>query len=1011
MAGTPCSVVLAHYDADVEIGNFGRSSDLDVETEGCRVGEGELDAAEDGAMSGGTLVIGLLNGLTIGLLAVGLVLVYKANRFINLAHAQFGALPAVLLAKGVHEWNIPFWVGFPLVVALGAGTALAAERWFVAPVRAQSRSPLRLLLLTVGISQLLLATTYVPWFIPDPGQQRPYPQPFTVSLEVGGVVLSGMDVLTLVLVPSLILGLAGFLRYSSMGKQIRAAANNPDSARLCGVSVRRVSAVTWAAAGGLATVSAVLAAPGQATFQAASLGPQLLLFTLGAAALGAFVSLPVALVGGLVIGMAGQIVTGITSSSSDGLLATFVVILLFIIVRAKPIAKVFAQAGGAVAERSVTRIPAAVRALPVVRHHRALVCTVGLVVALLAPWLPTLTTEAQRFRLVLVLMFCLIGVSLTVLVGWAGQVSMGHGAIVGLGAFVTARLAPEGVTAPILLLLAGLAGAALLVLTGLPAIRVPGFTLAVITLGLAVVGPAWLLRQEWIGTDRPNAVAFDPPLLPSGLGAITDQLGTYYLALAVLVLGLGAASALRRSVPGRLIVATRDNEQAVATYGVAPTSVKLAVLAVSGMLAGAAGGLWAAAHRVANVDQFTPDLSIAVLAIPVVGGLGSLSGAVLGALVLYVPVYFLAPHLEGLLGDFAKSIGFLLILGGAGQVFTIRQFPNGIAGAIQGRWQRRLDRMAQATGEHPADVPVAQEEAAPFVPITPEAPPTLVVRQAERLLRASAAAGDTLPLVAEDIRLRFGGITALDGASIEVRPGEILGLIGPNGAGKSTLLNVVSGVLTADAGSVRLFGTEVGDLSPDLRAAFGVSRTFQHASLFAGLTVTETIQVALSRRWMVRFSAAMLGAPWSRYAEAATLEEARSVLDRFGLTPWADSLCSDLSTGTRRICDLAAQVASQPRLLLLDEPTGGVAQREAEAFGPLLRRIRDELDCSIVIVEHDMPLLMGLCDRVYAMEAGRVIAEGSPEAVRNDPHVIATYLGTDEVAVNRSGTQLTGSNA
>jgi ABC-type branched-subunit amino acid transport system ATPase component/ABC-type branched-subunit amino acid transport system permease subunit len=961
-------------------------------------------------MTGGTLVIGLLNGLTIGLLAVGLVLVYKANRFINLAHAQFGALPAVLLAKGVNEWSIPFWVGFPLVVGLGAGTALAAERWFVAPVRAQSRSPLRLLLLTVGISQLLLATTYVPWFIPDPGQQRPYPQPFTTSLEVGGVVLGGMDVLTLLLVPTLIVGLAAFLRFSSMGKQIRAAANNPDAARLCGVSVRRVSAVTWAAAGGLATVSAVLAAPGQATFQAASLGPQLLLFTLGAAALGAFVSLPIALVGGLVIGMVGQVVTGITSSSSDGLLATFVVILLFIVVRAKPIAKVFAQAGGAVAERSITRIPAAVRSLPIVRHHHALLCSAGLAVALLAPWLPTLTTEAQRFRLVLVLMFCLIGVSLTVLVGWAGQVSMGHGAILGLGAFVTARLAPEGTTVPILVLLAGIAGAALLVLTGLPAIRVPGFTLAVITLGLAVVGPAWLFRQEWIGTDQPNAVAFDPPLLPTGLGAITDQLGTYYVALAVLVVGLGAASALRRSVPGRLIIATRDNEQAVATYGVAPTSVKLAVLAVSGMLGGAAGALWASAHRVANVDQFTPDLSIAVLAIPVVGGLGSLAGAIVGALALYVPVYFGAPHLEGLLGDFAKSIGFLLLLGGSGQVFTIRQFPNGIAGAVQGRWQRWLDHKASTIGDAPGD-PTGAGANDLFDPIRPEAPPALLVRQAERLLRATTVDLEALPLVAEDVQLRFGGITALDGASIEVRPGEILGLIGPNGAGKSTLLNVVSGVLTADAGSVRLFGTEVGDLAPDLRAAFGVSRTFQHASLFAGLTVTETIQVALSHRWMVGFGAAMVGAPWSRYAEAATLEEARSVLDRFGLTPWAESLCSDLSTGTRRICDLAAQVAAAPKLLLLDEPTGGVAQREAEAFGPLLRRIRDELGCSIVIVEHDMPLLMGLCDRVYAMEAGRVIAEGTPEAVRNDPHVIATYLGTDEVAVNRSGNQLTGSDA
>jgi ABC-type branched-subunit amino acid transport system ATPase component len=238
-----------------------------------------------------------------------------------------------------------------------------------------------------------------------------------------------------------------------------------------------------------------------------------------------------------------------------------------------------------------------------------------------------------------------------------------------------------------------------------------------------------------------------------------------------------------------------------------------------------------------------------------------------------------------------------------------------------------------------------------------------------------------------------------------------VGLIGPNGAGKTTLMNVISGVIDADAGSVRLYGHEVSDLPPDLRAAFGMARTFQDASLFSGLTVRETIQVALSRRWMVRFLPAMAGAPWSRYAEAATGAEADAIIDRFGLRPWADALGSQLSTGTRRICDLACQVAVGPKLLLLDEPTGGVAQREAEAFGPLLRSIRNELDCSVLIVEHDMPLLMGLCDRVYAMQAGSVIAEGTAEQIRNDPRVIATYLGTDPLAVERSDVQLLGNPA
>jgi ABC-type branched-subunit amino acid transport system ATPase component len=217
------------------------------------------------------------------------------------------------------------------------------------------------------------------------------------------------------------------------------------------------------------------------------------------------------------------------------------------------------------------------------------------------------------------------------------------------------------------------------------------------------------------------------------------------------------------------------------------------------------------------------------------------------------------------------------------------------------------------------------------------------------------------------------------------------------------LLNVISGVLRPSEGSVRVFGTELVALGPEFRPSFGLARSFQNARLFPGLTVVESVQVALARQWRVSTFAAAVGAPWVRSLDRRTRAEAEAIVERLGLSPWADSLASDLSTGTRRICDLAMQVAAGPKLLLLDEPTAGVAQRECEMFPPLLRRIRDELGCAIVIVEHDMPMLMSLCDRVYALEAGRVIAEGAPAEVRDNPQVIASYLGTDATAINRSG--------
>jgi ABC-type branched-subunit amino acid transport system ATPase component len=161
--------------------------------------------------------------------------------------------------------------------------------------------------------------------------------------------------------------------------------------------------------------------------------------------------------------------------------------------------------------------------------------------------------------------------------------------------------------------------------------------------------------------------------------------------------------------------------------------------------------------------------------------------------------------------------------------------------------------------------------------------------------------------------------------------------------------------------------------------------------------------VALTNSYRVGLLSSALSAPWARDAERQTRRDAEEILERLNLTPYADSLTSELSTGTRRICDFAAQLAMRPKLILLDEPTGGVAQREVEMFPPLLRRIRDELECSILIVEHDMPMLMGLCDRVYALESGRVIAEGTPSEIRNNPRVVASYLGTDDAAIQRSG--------
>src|SRR5437588_10876850 len=658
-------------------------------------------------MSLGAWVLGVLNGLTIGLLAVGLVLVYKSNRFLNLAHAQLGTLSALLVAKWVLDWQWNWWVAFVLAAAIGVLTGLLVERFLVAPLRARSSSPIRLLLLSLGISQLLLAVTYIPSFNLSPAHSHDaYPQPFGSSLRIGGVRLGGMDVLAAVLVPILVAALAVFMRSSLLGKQIRAAANNPDAARLAGISVRRVSAVTWIIAGALSAVTAVLLAPTQPSFNVASLGPNLLMVTLGAAAFGAFVSLPHALAGGLVIGLVSQLVSATTSNASMAELAVFSLIMVIVLVRGRAIGRVFEASGAAVDDVPVTRIAAPLRNSRLVRHHRVWLAAGALAIALVWPQLPYFNTAGNSFLLTLVLIFAVVGVGLTMLLGWGGQVSLGHFAVVGLGAYITAHLSTHGWSLASLFLVAGAVGAAVTVLVGLPALRVRGLTLAVTTLGLAVVSTDWLFHQSWLGSDKPFGMTVEPARLGAGLGTPSSQGAIYYLALVVLGVTVLAAAALRRSNAGRLFLAVRDNERASAAFGANPATVKLAILAVSGFFAGTAGVLWAEAWKSVTPLHFTADVSIAVLAIPVIGGLGSISGAVAAAVLLYAGTFFVGPQVAGVFGDFGHNLGFSLFLAGAGVTFTLLKLPTGLAGAAQSLWQRYLDR--RAGGAEP-ETPVVTE--------------------------------------------------------------------------------------------------------------------------------------------------------------------------------------------------------------------------------------------------------------------------------------------------------------
>ena len=451
--------------------------------------------------------------------------------------------------------------------------------------------------------------------------------------------------------------------------------------------------------------------------------------------------------------------------------------------------------------------------------------------------------------------------------------------------------------------------------------------------------------------------------------------GVYWFCLLVTILALLLVWQIRRTGVGRSIIAVRDNELAAAAYTVSPTAKKIIAFAVSGGLAALAGGLLpllsAQLELSPNTGWFDVEQSLRVVAVAVVGGIASITGAVLGVIVVIaIPILFDGTPQVKL---FASSIGMLVVL---------LYFPGGLISIIHSARDLLLGWLAKRTGWEPKrNTQVGSVSSLASVKTHDE--------------------NSAMPLVATDVTVRFGGRVVVDSASITVKPGEIVGLIGTNGAGKSTLMNAISGFVPS-TGTIEIFGTEAHDRSAPRRARLGIGRAFQNARLFSSLSVRETLMVALEARESSLLVPSMLSLPPSPQREKRKHKQANEIIGYLGLSRYSDALLGELSTGTRRIVELGALLALDSELLLLDEPTAGVAQKETEAFGPLIESIRKELGASILVIEHDMPMVMSISDRIYCLEAGCVIAEGDPTSIRNNPAVIASYLGTDERAIARS---------
>jgi ABC-type branched-subunit amino acid transport system ATPase component/ABC-type branched-subunit amino acid transport system permease subunit len=938
------------------------------------------------------VVTGAVVGLSYSAIAAGLILVYRANGIINFAVVAFGAV--ALGAFGVlteHGWGL--WPCLLVAVPVAALAAMVLE---VLVIRRLADAPrLVLLMATIGIAQLLgFAVLVFAELLPDipPGGDFPTLVPKDWSWQVTKDLLIGArEISVLIAVPILVVLLALFMTRTRLGLMVRAAASNSEKSRLMGIPVARTSTAVWGIAAAFTAVTIIVLAAVQfvTPLGAANGTAQLtlgypvlvkaLLIAMIARMRILWLTIPVGMAVGIIEVIFQQNVQGIDANVFA--LWLFVATLVVVLTLPRSMRAATETSSAWKLSGRVKPLPDRVRSIWVMRQLPRF----GVLGALLVfAAIPAFAQQAsQSFLWTRVVIFAIAGCSLTILSGWAGQLSLGQFGFSAIGGLVTVKMVTSGwfgvhnVPWGVAVVLGVLAGAGVAVLIGIPALRIPGLYLAVTTLAFAVFVENWLVTRRWLGVDQFSGSI---PVLQkpdTGIVNFSSRHSYYYLCLFFLAACLAVLAQIRRSGIGRSVIAVRDNERSAEAMTLSTTRAKLIAFAVSGGIAALAGALYVTSLPTSTPSTtFATSESVVLVAIAVIGGLGSIVGPLLGAAwVIGLPTLF---------PDFAAAP---LLISSVGLLALLLFFPGGFAEIAY----RVRDAIVERVARRLPPAPARQRADDAVVPV-----PTVLAT------RDGAVAGLTDWLATEEVTVRFGGRVAVDRVSIHVGAGEIVGLIGTNGAGKSTLMNAVSGFVPA-RGRIEVLGRDVSGLAPYRRHRLGLGRGFQAARLYDDLTVRETVLVALEARGRTRLVPSMFALPPALSAERKKRAEADEIMRYVGLDRFSDQFVSNLSTGTRRVTELACQLALGARVLLLDEPTAGLAQRETEAFAPLIRQIRDELDAAVLLIEHDMPLVMQVSDRVYCLEAGRVIAEGAPDAVRHDPLVVASYLGTDVRSIQRSG--------
>jgi branched-chain amino acid transport system permease protein len=934
--------------------------------------------------AGNIIIGGLITGSIYALLAVGYSLVFSVSGALNLAQGAFVALGALAMYSLSHSARLSLPLAF-LCSLLVVATAIGIIEWVIIRPAVTRISHSSLLMMMGGMLTAFEGAAFLIWGSnPFSIDQFSGSQPVTVgklSIPTQGFWVVGAMLASVV-------ALSWLLSRSRWGRGLRATSENMTAARLMGVPADRMILVSFVAAAVLGVIAGAVIAPLTSldyTSMATYTNEGLI-----AVSLGGLGSVYGSVAGGLVLGVVEAVVSGYVSS----LFSTAISLIILIAI-------IFLRPQGLLGRVRGSRIDVAERTSGRIYAPPKLPRNWGrggaVVLAVVMIFMPRIIPAGDMRAVNITGIFCLTIVGLDLLTGVAGQVSLGQAGFMAIGGYLSAILAVHYQLPTLVGLLAGMGGSALVaVVVGIVCGRLRGMYLAIITLAFGILVEA--VANGLTITGGPSGLAGIPPFSVAGYAFDTDT-RFFYLIWALVAVALVLSANFVRSNRGRILRAMHGDQTGARSLGLHVTRAKVSVFVISACMASIAGSLYASYFRYLSPDQVGSSESLQLITMLVIGGMGTLFGPLIGvALLTYLP---LASQ------SFAN---YSILVTGVLLVLFLRYLPAGIWGAVleavaRGRvgWSRYRRRSGETAPGTPGETTPGTRPAA-GVPVLPA--PAEIPSSGQRGPVSPAPADPTATptdpaatpaLEVRDLCKSFGGVAAVRDASFIVPAGSLTALIGPNGAGKSTVFNLVTNLYRPDSGEVCLEGRPITSLRPERITSLGLFRTFQTARVFPQMSVLDNVLVGAYRLGRAGYLAQALRLPRCVREERELEARARRLLAVMGLADRAEERAAVLPLAAQKYLELARALMARPHVVLFDEPGAGMNDAETAELGMILRAIRDT-GHTVLVVEHNMSLVMGVSDHVVVMDAGRVIASGPPRTVRKDPVVIGAYFGTAEAS-------------